>query len=81
MQRPCLSVATKRVELVDRRECAAVAVHQVYKLVSGRARANAEPPHSSQEFREFPHLLAPDSATELPSSQRSVYGISLSQPC
>lgn len=48
-QRPCLLVASRKDNFVDK-ECAAIGVDQAHKLVSGRARANAEPsypPHDS----------------------------------
>ncbi len=80
LQRPCLLVASRRVNFVDK-ECAANAVDQAYKLVSGMACTNAEPPDLPHEFRDFANLFAPNSATEFSSSQQSVYGISLSQPC
>ncbi len=60
-------IASRRVNFVDK-ECAANTVDQAYKLVSGMACANAEPPHLFCEFRDFANLLAPNSATELSSS-------------
>ena len=55
MQRPCHLAATKRVEFVDIREfAAAVGVQEGemlggYRLLSGRACADAGPPHPPYE--------------------------------
>lgn len=46
-------------------EFPAAAVDQVYKLVSGKACADVEPPHPPQEFRDFAYLVASHSAAEL----------------
>ena len=51
MQRPCLLAATKKVEFVDIREFAAAAGVEEgemlggYRLLSGKACADAGPPH------------------------------------
>ncbi len=74
-------VASRKVNFVDK-ECAANAVDQAYKLASEMTSCvNAEPPYLPHEFKDFANFLAPNSATELSSSQQSVYRISLSQPC
>lgn len=64
MQRPCLFAATRRVEVVDGMGFPVAAVGQVYELVSEKACADADPPHTPHKFTHFAHLGTIDSAAE-----------------